>query len=383
MEDEGSEEGGEGGKEIAKVARRLHEGGAKATPNATQGVKGGGVSKRKSVAAGAGAGEDGEAWEEGEKGERSSSGEEVEDEWKPDKNEDDEDDEDDDGEDEEYDEDDEEVRRGGRKARSSKPKSGAKAKPEGGRHNSVGRGSGSGGSDGAGTPRMGARARARAEARKTLQREKEQKERKRQDRGSGEGSGEGEAQFGSPITSGSDGEAAARFGSGGSGSDGDGKRGKRGRGQRRKRTARVPAATASEEEALVSSDEGGSAPDDDPNSCCVPWCRPKCPKCMAGNKDKFDEITQEPLEELHVCWRSPDGSTRMCLNLSTLEKVKATVGKGQWLLPPHFREKMTESDPLWLQIQQRFGSMSVKYSETGSTGEWAPSARIGSDLYKH
>jgi hypothetical protein len=46
-----------------------------------------------------------------------------------------------------------------------------------------------------------------------------------------------------------------------------------------------------------------------------------------------------------------------------------TVGKGQWLLPPHFREKMLEIDPLWIQIQARFGSVAAKYSLAG-TGRW-------------
>ena len=60
------------------------------------------------------------------------------------------------------------------------------------------------------------------------------------------------------------------------------------------------------------------------------------PPCLST----LDEITADLLQEKHVCWVSPDGSARMCFNFATLLNIAATVGKGQWRQPPHFRTEM-------------------------------------------
>lgn len=50
---------------------------------------------------------------------------------------------------------------------------------------------------------------------------------------------------------------------------------------------------------------------------------PEVMRCFSRN----DEITDEELKDAHVCWSSPDGSCRMCFNLSTLRKVALSVGQ--------------------------------------------------------
>lgn len=64
-----------------------------------------------------------------------------------------------------------------------------------------------------------------------------------------------------------------------------------------------------------------------------------------------DEITDEDLFKTHVCWRSPDETSQMCFNLSTLKKIALT--KSQWMAPPHFRSPMDQA--LKQQIVERFG----------------------------
>lgn len=64
-----------------------------------------------------------------------------------------------------------------------------------------------------------------------------------------------------------------------------------------------------------------------------------------------DEITSEDLFKTHICWQSPDGTSQMCFNLSTLKKIALT--KQQWMAPPHFRSPMDAT--LKRQIIERFG----------------------------
>ena len=73
--------------------------------------------------------------------------------------------------------------------------------------------------------------------------------------------------------------------------------------------------------------------------------------------DRNDEITDEKLEHPHVCWSSPDGSSEMFFNLSTLRKIAISLGKGEWRQPPHFREPMERS--LRRQIEVKFGKKAL------------------------
>ena len=60
----------------------------------------------------------------------------------------------------------------------------------------------------------------------------------------------------------------------------------------------------------------------------------------AHGESATDEITGDFLSPRHVVWRSPDGSSVMRFNLSTLRKVAARAGG--WRAPPHFRAAMEE-----------------------------------------
>jgi hypothetical protein len=88
--------------------------------------------------------------------------------------------------------------------------------------------------------------------------------------------------------------------------------------------------------------------------------RPKVPACPSIE----DAITAEPLPKRHVCYVSPDGTSRQCFALETLRQIaiKSTTQKFRvdltgdqqtFLQPPHFRTSM--SDDLLDQIASRFG----------------------------
>jgi hypothetical protein len=64
-----------------------------------------------------------------------------------------------------------------------------------------------------------------------------------------------------------------------------------------------------------------------------------------------DEITSEDLFKTHICWRSPDETSKMCFNFSTLKKIALT--QSQWMAPPHFRSPMDQG--LKQQIIEKFG----------------------------
>jgi len=66
-----------------------------------------------------------------------------------------------------------------------------------------------------------------------------------------------------------------------------------------------------------------------------------------------DEITHEALPAKHVCWIAPDGKNKQCFALETLRRVASSLGKNQFLQPPHFRESISED--LKQQIVQKFG----------------------------
>lgn len=83
---------------------------------------------------------------------------------------------------------------------------------------------------------------------------------------------------------------------------------------------------------------------------------------------KVDEITRGSLEEVHVCWVSPDGKNKQCFNLETLKKVALSRHKMlkdknkdkdgdkdriEYLQPPHFLSPM--EDDLKDQIALKFG----------------------------
>jgi hypothetical protein len=88
--------------------------------------------------------------------------------------------------------------------------------------------------------------------------------------------------------------------------------------------------------------------------------RPKLPVCPSIE----DAITAETLPKRHVCYISPDGSSRQCFALETLRlialknttrtfRVDLTGDQQTFLQPPHFRTSM--SDDLLDQIASRFG----------------------------
>eukprot|EP01047_Picozoa_sp_COSAG01_P065878 COSAG01_NODE_8982_length_2595_cov_1.573718_2_plen_386_part_00 len=78
------------------------------------------------------------------------------------------------------------------------------------------------------------------------------------------------------------------------------------------------------------SDDSEDAASCDSGSKDMPW--------WTREGDGKDEITDEPLAHPHVIWRSPDGSSEMRFNFTTLQKIALT--KGAWVQPPHFREPM-------------------------------------------
>ena len=93
-----------------------------------------------------------------------------------------------------------------------------------------------------------------------------------------------------------------------------------------------------------------------------PSFEPTLPDCPSTN----DAVTAEALPRKHVCFISPDGTSRQCFALSTLHKIATSTVCQQirqdhltgrmeqtFLQPPHFRSKM--SDDLLDQIASRFG----------------------------
>eukprot|EP00750_Incisomonas_marina_P012919 INCI17181.4.p1 GENE.INCI17181.4~~INCI17181.4.p1 ORF type:complete len:1108 (-),score=263.76 INCI17181.4:127-3450(-) len=78
-----------------------------------------------------------------------------------------------------------------------------------------------------------------------------------------------------------------------------------------------------------------------------------------------DPITQLPLEKLHVDWVSPDGSLRMCYNLSTLKQIAAM--NSTWMQPPHFRTPIEL--PMVIQIQTKFKVDATVYKPDEGPGQ--------------
>ena len=76
----------------------------------------------------------------------------------------------------------------------------------------------------------------------------------------------------------------------------------------------------------------------------------------ANGEDATDEITGDLLQHKHVVWRSPDGSSTLRFNLSTLRKIATRAGG--WRAPPHFRSAM--DDELSAQIRAKFGEGALR-----------------------
>jgi len=70
-------------------------------------------------------------------------------------------------------------------------------------------------------------------------------------------------------------------------------------------------------------------------------------------QSKDDAITNKPLEDIHVCWITPDGESRQCYNLDTLRKFSLANRTNNLLEPPHFRSHL--SVELKEQIISKFG----------------------------
>jgi len=68
-----------------------------------------------------------------------------------------------------------------------------------------------------------------------------------------------------------------------------------------------------------------------------------------------DEITTCELQQLHAVWRSPDGSSVMRFNFSTLKQI--ALRAGEWREPPHFRAPMGEQ--LRRQLARKFGGKAL------------------------
>eukprot|EP00946_MAST-07B_sp_MAST-7B-sp1_P000480 g480.t1 len=56
-----------------------------------------------------------------------------------------------------------------------------------------------------------------------------------------------------------------------------------------------------------------------------------------------DAITHDPLDALHVAFVTPDGNTRLCYNISTLDRIR-TAEDGFLKQPAHFRTRMCAED---------------------------------------
>jgi Cobalamin biosynthesis protein CobT (nicotinate-mononucleotide:5, 6-dimethylbenzimidazole phosphoribosyltransferase) len=94
---------------------------------------------------------------------------------------------------------------------------------------------------------------------------------------------------------------------------------------------------------------------------------PETPKKIPLCTSEFDEITNERLPPLHVCYLAPDGKSRHCFCLETLyraailsgSKTRKDDGSGGlcFLQPPHFRTVM--EDTLIDQIASRFGRQAL------------------------
>lgn len=116
-----------------------------------------------------------------------------------------------------------------------------------------------------------------------------------------------------------------------------------------------------EKEIIARSVKDGVPKDDE--SVELPETPKKIPLCTS----EFDEITNERLPPLHVCYLAPDGKSRHCFCLETLyraailsgSKTRKDDGSGGlcFLQPPHFRTVM--EDTLIDQIASRFGRQAL------------------------
>lgn len=80
--------------------------------------------------------------------------------------------------------------------------------------------------------------------------------------------------------------------------------------------------------------------------------------CIDGRcPSKKDAITNQRLRKNHLCWVSPEGGTRKCYNIRTLQKVSRAKNKGVLLQPPHFRRNL--SAQIQNQIAATFGHRSI------------------------
>ena len=96
---------------------------------------------------------------------------------------------------------------------------------------------------------------------------------------------------------------------------------------------------------------------------------------------KIDAITQLPLNDIHICWISPDKKSRQCFNLETLKKVALSssicipvtanvadtinvtsnpfnASRRDYLQPPHFRTIMNSE--MKDQIVSKFGRQALQ-----------------------
>lgn len=108
---------------------------------------------------------------------------------------------------------------------------------------------------------------------------------------------------------------------------------------------------------------------------------------------ELDEITKEPLESPHICYR-PDNAPVLCFNLSTLRNLALTDyhdGKPiMWKQPPHFYNPM--SSDMIEQIRRKFGDSELKLTRplnigrygmdfADQFGTWIRSRMGSSDVY--
>ena len=106
------------------------------------------------------------------------------------------------------------------------------------------------------------------------------------------------------------------------------------------------------------------------SQCSDSYSNESCESCVCDSTE--DVITLDKLEKVHVCWKSPDLSNKMCFNISTLIKIGArsnadiarkvaldgdatkVLSLFPWRQPPHFRTD-AEND-IKAQLESRFGA---------------------------
>ena len=80
--------------------------------------------------------------------------------------------------------------------------------------------------------------------------------------------------------------------------------------------------------------------------------------CIDGRcPSRKDAVTNQRLQNNHLCWITPNEGTRKCYNIRTLQKISKAKNKGVLLQPPLFRRNL--SAQIQNQIAATFGHRSI------------------------